>query len=152
MFNSKNGNNLSHYKQIGLWEKTIPDPGPILKVSMNEALKGCSLSREQIVDEINSLSLAAGITCNGRSQKVTPALLDKWVAPSAKNYFIPIRMLPIFCRVVGSNLPLQAIASFFENVRIISIEDYKILEWATAEIKARNHRKQASKLAQDVGL
>ena len=152
MFNNKNIEDSTNYKQRKLWEIIVTDPGSAIKASMNEAIKRCSLSREQIVDEMNSLSYMAGITCNGRSQKISSSLLDKWVAPSATTYFIPIRLLPIFCRVVGSNLPLQAIATFFENVRVISLEDFRKLEWATAEIKARSHRKKASKLAQEVGI
>lgn len=152
MINRKKPEKIPHYKQQGLWEIVVPDSGPMLKASMNEAIKRCSLSREQIVDGMNSLAQAAGITCNGRSQKVTLSLLDKWVAPGAKNYFIPIRLLPVFCRVVGSSLPLQALATFFDGVRVISSDDYTKLEWAKAEINARSHRKKASKLAQEVGL
>lgn len=152
MFNNKNIKDSATYKQRELWEIIVTDPGPAIKSSMNEAIKRCSLSREQIVDEMNTLAYMAGISCNGRSQKITTSLLDKWVAPSATAYFIPIRLLPIFCRVVGSDLPLKAITTFFENVRIISLDDFKKLEWATAEIQARSHRKQASKLAQEVGI
>ena len=152
MINSKDPKKIGRFKQLGLWDFLVSDPGPSLKAAMNEAIKGCSLSREQIVDDMNSLALTAGITCNGRSQKVTIALLEKWVAPGAKTYFIPLRLLPVFCRVIGSNLPMQVFASFFENIQIVSTQDFKKLEWAEAEINARNHRKQASKLAQEVGL
>ena len=152
MINNKKPEKAGQYKQMELWENIISDPGPSMKASMNEAIKRCSLSREEIVDRINGLAQLVGITCNGRTQKVTLSLLDKWVAPGAKNYNIPIRLLPIFCKVVGSNLPLQAYSSFFEDARIISTEDHKKLEWAKAEINARNHRKNASKLAQEVGI
>jgi hypothetical protein len=152
MFNSKKPEKTYHFNQLKLWEIAVQDPGPRLKASMNEAIKQCPLSREQVVDEMNKLALSSGITCNGRSQKITPALIAKWLAPSSQNYFIPIRLLPIFCRVVGSNLPLQALASFFEDVRIISKDDFKKLEWAKAEISARKSRKQASILAQEAGL
>jgi hypothetical protein len=119
---------------------------------MNEAIKSCSKSRQQIVDDMNSISAVAGISCNGRNQKITLALLDKWVAPSAKSYFIPVRLLPIFCRVVESNIPLKALSSYFADVMVVSKDEFKKLEWAQAEIKARMHRKQASKLAQEVGI
>lgn len=152
MINNKNSKKTRSFRQRELWEIVISDPGPMLKAAMNEAIKDCSLSRDEIVDCMNNLALAAGITCNGRSQKVTSALLDKWVAPGSYSYFIPIRLLPIFCKVVDSNIPLQALATFFDDIQIISTQDFKRLEWANAEIKARSHRKQASKLAQEVGL
>ena len=152
MINSKDSEKTGQYKQMELWENIISDPGPTVKAAMSEAIRRCSLSRDEIVDHMNRLAQFAGITCNGRTQKVTLSLIDKWVAPGAKNYNIPIRLLPIFCRIVSSTLPLQAYSSFFEDARIISTDDNKKLEWAKAEINARNHRKNASKLAQEVGI
>ncbi len=152
MINRKCSKKIGQPKQRGLWENIVTDPGPALKTAMNEVVKDCSLSRDQIVDEMNRLSMVAGITCNGRSQKVTTAVLNKWCAPASKSYHIPLRLLPIFCRVVGNNLPLRVYSSFFQETHIISNEDLKKLKWAEVEIEARKNRKHASRLAQEVGL
>jgi hypothetical protein len=126
----------------------LQDPIPVLKSAMNEAIRASSLSRDQIVDEMNRLMRAQGWTTNGRAQGVTPALLDKWVAPSA-GHVIPLRLLPIFCRVVGSNLPLEAYAKSFMGARVIDLQDEKLLLWARSEVELRRAKKRARKLAQE---
>lgn len=152
MINSKNAKKFRQSKQLELWCNLVSDPGPAVKSAMNETIKSCSLSRVEIVDKMNKLASMAGITCNGRTQKITVALFDKWVAPGSKDYHIPLRLLHIFCRAVEDNLPLMVFSSFFEDAYVISNEEHKKLEWAKAELTARVTRKQASKLAQEVGL
>ncbi len=152
MVKGKTRDNFGQEKQRHLWEEVAVDPGPAVKAAMREAVRAVSLSREQIVDEMNRLALAAGVTCNGRSQKVTPALLDKWLAPAAQQHVIPLRLLPIFCRAVGSPLPLAALAAAVPGVRLVSNEEYLILEWAKAEIAGKRARRLARRLAQEVGI
>ncbi|WP_084059132.1 hypothetical protein [Desulfacinum hydrothermale] len=136
---------------MNVWEQVITDPVPAIKAAMSEAIRTCSLSRDQIVDEMNRLMRQLGWTTNGRGQKVTTALLDKWVAPAA-SHVIPLRLLPLFCRVVQSNLPLEAYARSFQSVEVISDEDGKILQWARSELELRKAKRRAKRLAQEVGL
>lgn len=146
--NNKSGQGF----QMNLWDQLAMDAGPMIKVSMNEAIKRSSMSREELVDDMNRIALAAGITCNGRSQKVTSAILDKWMAPGAAAHQIPLRLLPVFCSAVGSNLPLEAFSRCFAGTRVIGEEEYKILEWARLEIASRQSKKRARRLAQEVGI
>jgi len=64
---------------------------------MRKALAASSLSRAEVVDAMNDLALDEGLTTNGRAQRITESLLDKWVAPGAHTYMIPAKLLPIFC-------------------------------------------------------
>ncbi len=137
---------------MNLWETLVVDPGPSIKISMNEAIKSSTLSREQIVEEMNKLAAVAGIRCNGKAQKITVALLDKWVAPGSDAHHIPLKLLPLFCRVVGNNLPLEVYAKSFCGARIISEDAYQVLQWALAEIESRRARKMARKKSQEIGL
>lgn len=150
MINSKMSKKTGRAKQLGLWENIVPDPGPTLKSAMNEAIKSSSLSRAEIVDRINQLAATTGITCNGRSQRATTSLLDKWLAPGATAYHIPLRLLPLFCRALGNNLPIEVYATFFQGIQVISDSEYRKLEWAEAELSARAKRKLASRLAEEV--
>ncbi len=150
--NGKGAKKSGHGKQLSLCDNFMSDPGPAVKIAMNESIKSSPLSREQIVEEMNSLAVMAGIKCNGRSQKVTPALLDKWVAGGSGGHHIPLRLLPIFCRVVGSNLPLEVYGKTFPGARIISNDDYQVLEWARAEIRCRQARKMARRKSQEIGI
>jgi hypothetical protein len=138
--------------QLTVRDSLVVDPGPHLKAAMNEAVKSCSLSRSQIVDDMNRRALICGIRCNGKSQKVTEAILDKWLAPGSDGHHIPLRLLHLFCQAVGSNLPLEVYARAFCGVRVVSEEEYKILEWAKAEIDIRKARKRSRRIAQEVGI
>jgi len=151
MFNVQSSEKSGRPTQLNIWDQMVPDPVPPLKAAMSEAIKSCSMSRDQIVDEMNRMLKALGWTTNGRAQGVTPALLDKWMAPSA-GHVIPLRLLPIFCRVVGSNLPLEAYAKSFMGARVIDLQDEKLLLWARSEVELRRAKKRARKLAQEVGL
>ncbi len=75
-----------------------------LKAALAAALKSCPLSREQVVDELLDMAYR-----HGMSVSLTRAILEKWCAPSA-SHLPPVSMLPLICRVTGSNLPLQALA------------------------------------------
>lgn len=137
--------------QLKIWDQAIHDPLPLLKSAMGEAIRASSMSREQIVDEMNRIMKQLGWTTNGRSRYVTSPLLDRWVAPSSV-HVIPLRLLPIFCRVVGSNLPLEAYVKSFEGARVIDLNEERLLMWARSEVELRTAKKRAKKLAQEVGL
>ena len=127
------------------------NPVPRLKAAMREALKGCGLSREQVVDRMNELASLEGLTTGGRSKKVTLPLLDKWVAEGAPEHVIPLKFLPVFCEAVGSFAPLQVLAGCL-GLTIIGPEEAKLLEWARLEVERRRLRKRARQLAQEVGI
>ena len=144
--------------QCGLFDPPIEllhDPGPALKSALREADKTAqqkySVSRENIIDAMNEMAEPIGITCNGKSRRVTMHIYNKWLSASDKHY-IPLRWLPIFCRAVRSNRPLEVYATFFEQVRMVAEHDLKKLQWAELEITKRKLSKQAKQLANEVGL
>ncbi len=152
-FNGKASKKIGcHGVQLTMRDTLIVDPGPHLKAAMNEAVKSCSLSRQHIVDDMNRRARICGITCNGNAQKVTEAILDKWLAPGASNYHIPIRLLHIFCQATGTNYPLEIYAKAFGGVRVVTEEEYRLLEWAKAEVEYRQAAKRKRKIAQEVGI
>ncbi len=137
---------------LQLWDKPNLDPLARLKAAMREALKGCPLSREQVVDEMNRLAGLEGIPGSGNSrQPVTPALLDKWVSPASAGHIVPLRLLPVFCQVVGSTLPVAALAAPL-GASLVSGEDLSLLEWARTERKRKEYARRARRLAQEAGI
>ncbi len=136
-------------------ERLVHDPGPAIKSAMREAEKRAqssfNLSRNNIIDAMNDLAEKAGITCNGKARKVTPAIYQKWVAAGERHY-IPLRLLPIFCLSVRSNRPLEVYAAFFNGVRIVPESEIKKLQWAEVEIEKRRLSQRAKQLATEVGL
>lgn len=160
MINRNGHTNFGHRSQIqrGLFDPPpiiVTDPGPALKSAMRDAdraaQKKLSMSRDNIVDAMNELADRAAITCNGNARRVTVNIYNKWLSASEKHN-IPLRLLPIFCMAVKSNRPLEVYATFFDSIRVISVDDIKKLEWAEVEITKRQLNKQSKKLASEVGL
>jgi len=152
-FNGKASKKIGHVGvQLTMRDALIVDPGPHLKAAMNEAVRSSSLSREQIVDDMNRRAQICGITCNGNGQRVTTAILDKWLALGANGHNIPIRLLHIFCQATGSNYPLEVYAKAFGGERVITEEEFKLLEWAKAEMEYRQAARRKKRIAQEVGI
>ena len=160
MINRNTGSNFGHrpFTQLGIFDshaQVLTDPGPALKIAMREADKEAqrrySVSRENIVDVMNQMAGQAGITCNGNARKVTISIYNKWLSDSDK-HFIPLRLLPIFCLAVRSHLPLEVYASYFDQVHVVSDQDFKKLQWAELEITKRQLSRKSKQLASEVGL
>jgi hypothetical protein len=144
-----NGNSVEksghHLRQMSMREVMQLDPTDLLKAYMSEAVKESGFSRAQVVDEMNRLSTLAGI-----GTRVTEAMIDKWLAKGAREHIISVRMLPVFCRAVGSYRPMQAL--FPAGVEIVAGEDLKRLHWARAEVERRKATKRARQLAEEAGI
>ena len=157
MMKSINGNETGNSGQSQqphqhlLWDRPEIDPTNRLKTAMREAIETSGLSRMKVVADMNTLASLEGMTCGGRSQKVTEDILDKWCAAGSVDHVIPLRYLPAFCRVTGSILPLVALAIPAGGMVIVA-EELKLLEWARLEIKRRRIGKDARRLAQEVGI
>lgn len=151
MINVQSSKKSGRASQMNLWDQMVMDPVPPLKAAMSEAMKASSLSRDEVVEGMNRILRMLGWTTNGRSQAVTSALLDRWVAPSA-SHVIPLRLLPVFCRVVGNNGPLEVYARSFAGARVIRVEDEKLLMWGRSEVECRRARRRAKTLADEIGL
>jgi hypothetical protein len=124
------------------------DPTDQIKSAMQEALRGCNMSRAQVAEDMNRLAVRSGIKAEGRA--ITETILDKWTARSARAHLIPLRLLPIFCQVTGSLLPLQAMMP--PGSEVVSGEDLVCFKWAKVERDRRRLAREARKLAQEAGI
>lgn len=109
-----------------------------VKSAMAQALKDCGLSRDQVVDKINSLAAANGIVL-----RLTINTLDKWVAPSA-DHAIPYQLMPIFCRATGSMAPLGALATPLGAV-VAGPREQWLMELGRAHLLAKQARREKQK-------
>jgi hypothetical protein len=130
----------------------IVDPSSAIKAAMREVIRNSPLSRPQIAELMTELSKAAGISRRDNELKVSAARIDAWVAESKIYNHIPLKMLHLFCKAAGSNMPLEIYVQAFEGVRLITDEQYQKLLWAEKEIQIRRTKKEAKKLAQMVGI
>ncbi|MCL4503853.1 MAG: hypothetical protein M1438_18675 [Deltaproteobacteria bacterium] len=140
----KTGGQLSLY---GERSSLVADPLPAMKIAIKEAIRRAKLSREQIVDAMNHLAVVAGI-----QRRISKDVLDKWTAPTAEERIIHLELLQLFCLATGDYLPLEVYVKAFPGVRLVSEERYRVLEWAEAEITARQAKKTAQKRAREVGI
>ncbi len=125
----------------------MANPTPALKIAMQEAFKAAPLSKEQLAEDINKLAHLAGMRA-----RASKAMLEKWLAPGAEGYVIPLSLLPLFCQAVGSNYPLEVYGKAFPGSRVVKEEDWDLLQWARTERAARQARRQARRLAPKVGM
>lgn len=121
-----------------------------LKASMREAIKNSKLSRDQIAQEMTEIARVEGLRPPGNSREISKTLLDKWVSDSSA-HIIPLAILPVFCAVTESTLPLQALARAL-GLTIIAEQERKILSWAEAEIEKRRVARRARRLAEEIGI
>jgi len=130
----------------------IVDPSQALMAAMREVIRNSPLSRLQIAERMNELAKSAGISGGDNGLKVSATRIDAWVAKSKASNQIPLKMLPLFCKAAGSNVPLEVYVQAFAGVRLISEEQHQKLLWAEKEIQMRRAKKEAKKLAQMVGI
>jgi hypothetical protein len=138
-------------QQRRLWESLVVNPAPSVKVAMNEALRRSPKSREQVVDDMNRLAVAAGLA-HKTEQIITPASLDKLVAPGDPSRRIGAEVLYLFCLAVEDNGPLRVYSQAFPGERVVTAEDFELLEWARAERSARQAKKEARLRALKAGV
>lgn len=136
-------------EQPKLWNIPSLDPVPRVKEAMRQALKNCPFSRDQVVDKTNDLARREGISTNGRAQKVTAEMLDKWVSQS--EHIIPWKLLPIFCRVVDDLSPLAALVAPL-GAKVIGKDDAMLLKWARAEKETRRLRRVKRQIETEIDL
>jgi hypothetical protein len=134
-------------RQRTLWENPVANPVPAVKLAMAEAIKATSLSRDELTDDMNRLARLAGLRL-----RVSKAVLDKWLNPAADGYQPPLAGLFLFCQAVGSGQPLAGFGQAFSDVRLVSIEEYELLEWAKSEKQLRQTKRRVRQLAHQAGV
>jgi len=132
---------MSQPVQISLFNIPTFNTVVNLKEKMHKAAKECGLSRDEIVDRMNDLADRYGVKLvKGNGRGLTLDTLEKWLNPTDKVRQVPTRALPIFCAVVSSHEPLEALAQPL-GVEMAGPEDQRLLKWARAYHDARRCRK-----------
>ena len=128
-----------------------PSLNPIsrLKSAMRQAVKDSKFSREQIVDRLNEVAASEGLRL-GRSDRITLAALDGWLAESKDGHLISVALLPAFCQATESLLPLKVLAACL-GADVITEGDGKILALARVELEQKRLVRQKRRLQQEIG-
>ena len=117
-----------------------------VKVEMATAACECGLSRDEICDRMNELAERYGVRLvKGNGRKLLLATLEKWLNPEDKTRMIPVKALPVFCAVTGSEKPLVPLVEPL-GFRIINEQEAKLLAWAEHYQQAKRARARMRKL------
>jgi hypothetical protein len=127
--------------QPSLFDYQALDLVSAIKCALNEALHESTLSREQVVDEVNRQAERAGF---GSKKPLTLPILDKWCAPAALDYLPSLRYLPVLCRVLDDLRPLEALVRACGG-RLVDDRDWLVLDWAKKDLAAKEAARAAKK-------
>lgn len=115
---------------------------PSVKTSMRIAAKEDHRSREEIVDRMNELADAAGVSITGgNAHQLSLATFEKWLSPTATDQIPSLRALVVFCEVVGAVSPLSALAEPL-GARVIDADQAAVLRVAEIEQEIKKLKKQ----------
>ncbi|MDY6791545.1 MAG: hypothetical protein SWH54_09775 [Thermodesulfobacteriota bacterium] len=128
--------------QLSLFEIPTLNTVVEMKEILNRAAKNSGMSRSLIADKMNKLADRYGLSLvTGNGNRLTLDTLEKWLNPAEPGRQMPMRVLPVFCIVVGDFSPLKVLARPV-GAKVIGKEDQKLLKWAKAYQQVRRGRRQ----------
>lgn len=139
---------MTHHYQIPLFDRTTFNITKLQKEAMHAAVKRSPHSREQIVDAMNDLASRYGVSLVSNGA-MTLDTFEKWVNPNELNRQMPMRVLPIFCAVIGDSSAIDVLAAPTGS-RVIGPEDQNLLKWAKAYQRERDARIERRRIEKDL--
>jgi len=120
------------------------------KEVMNTVAGRCGLSRADIVDKMNDLAGRCGVKLvSGNSHSLQIDTLEKWLNVSETNRQMPMRVLPVFCSVVGSLEPINVLAQPLDG-EVIGPKDKQKLRWANSKLRIKKENKMIRTIEPDI--
>jgi len=113
-----------------------------VKLFMNRAASRSPYSREQIAENMNDIADKSAINIVGGNAKgLSLSTLDKWLNPSAHEYYPSILALTTFCQAIGDMSPLSPIINYLGG-SFINEDDRRFLELGRAYAANKAARKK----------
>jgi len=131
--------------QLTLFGDFSPDPMPAVKAAMNQAVKGCGLSRDQVVDRMNVLAAASGIPLNKNAKRLSAELFEKWLNPADLVHKPSLQAVSVFMAAVRDPAPLDAVARLL-GWRVVDERQAKLLERAEVEEHIRELQRRKKQI------
>lgn len=130
--------------QLSLFSSISLNPTYEIKRQMRIAMANSRLSRDEIVDAINKISVKEGMR-----QAISKSSLDNWTKDSAPDRLPSLPWLTIFCKVLGTVAPIAAMIRPIGGA-IIDETDLRLLVWARAERDKKRATKKARLAEQEL--
>jgi hypothetical protein len=108
-----------------------------VKRQIRMALAKTTMSRDQIVDQMNALAARDGLR-----ETMTKATLDGWCKDSDASRMPSIVRLVLFCHVLGTIEPFRAVTRPL-GCDVVGPEEKAVLRWGKAELEKRRAAKRA---------
>ena len=118
-----------------------------IKAAMRRTAAESGMSREQIVDAMNAITMATGKRLTaGRSKGIHKDTLDKWLASEEAEHVPPLLAVHVFCVATKSHTPLVAwITLLGGGVEVMTEEDRFYRDYGRAVMR----RKEAAEKEKD---
>lgn len=111
-----------------------------VKSAMNAACSESQLSREQIVDRMNDLSLSAGVRItSGNSKSLGLATLEKWLNPADREHVPSLVAVNMFCSVLQDYRPLS-VQLEMHGLELMTLQERRLRDYGHACIEAKKAR------------
>lgn len=123
--------------QMQLFRSRPFNPTYEIKRQIRIGLGQTSLSRDQVVDEMNALAAREGMR-----ESISKTTLDNWTKDSAPDRLPSAKWLPILCSVLDDTGPIEAMLLPL-GAGVIGPKEMKILQWAKAELERKRATKKA---------
>lgn len=123
--------------QLDLFKTTSLNPTYEIKRQIRLAIAGSSLSRVEIADQMNAVAVSEGMR-----KKISKDTLDSWTKDSEPDRLPSPPWLTIFCLVLKTTGPLNAIVRPL-GMDVIGPNRVKVLAWGRAELEKRKAIKAA---------
>lgn len=125
---------------------------PSLKACMRSALAAAvpSLSREQLVDRMNSIAKRHGFKITvGRGRVLTLAVLEKWLAANDPDDVPPLEAIQVFMLALNTMEPLAVLAEM-NGCKLITEEEIPFYDYGKAKFEAKERARQLKRLEEDI--
>ncbi len=132
--------------QLNLFNRPTLNVVRPVKRAMNEDVRACGLSREQIVDKMNDLAVSYSVgLVNGSGKQLTIDTFEKWLNLNEPTRNIPFKAVPIFCAAVGRCSVLDAIAQPL-HLRVVGEREQKLIRLAEAKLAIKEKNRLVRKI------
>jgi hypothetical protein len=135
-------------RQSGLFDNAAVQAAgliPRIKAAMRTCVEASGLSREQVLDRMNGISIAAGVKLtSGNSKSLGLATFDKWLNANEREHIPGILALNVFCAAIETTQPLDTLLAM-HGCEILTPDSRIERDYGRAcltEKKARKRKRQ----------
>ena len=120
-----------------------------IRSAMNRAAAASPYSRQQIVDRMNALALAAGVRLTqGKAKTITLDTLEKWLNP-ASDHVPGLLAVEVFMRALGAVEPLAAWLAL-HGAEVMTGKDKMLRDLGEAKLRQKHTARKAARIEQQL--